>query len=746
MMTIKELFDSEIKYWKEKNISLFGVELIDENMPFKEIQDSINQSCEKYWNSEKPCKLARYINNGTLDHNANCKVESSYELKLNFHNFCIDVFANYKVNEEIKQYKICAIPTPSIDLTWIINNAHYTPRVTAISDYSSIVSKRGFDNISGEFWTYTPSKKEFKCVLRKNKFETDINTIFNEHLSIRSKALLQSCIDEPLTVENFEIALTKLPTFKNNSIFNYKFNRVEYFEDIILNSKKYAQPLKNILLGINTMIVSQAKQYSSSGEKLEGSLVLVTSPIFALENFRTVVNIFKEDYKPAFTYTDTIGFFDVFKTATTGEAGRHRLLLDNIVIKDGMLWVKDKDGTEKNMFEIRDNPQKARLSCISSSPFCNNNKSKRIMMTAKLTSQAVNLEGEKDNISHRIPARVGFTDIQGYTYGDSIVISESFAKKLTTKDRAIINLKKGDLMYDYLTIRYIDDPNYILSFEDLYNLFPKKNFAILDNYKNPHVSLFDKIDDEHMRVFIDWEIPFGLGDKLSNLHGAKGVVGKILPDDEMPILTKKVGNMEPGPLEIIISGFSTIRRGSLGQIFEAWATASGIELDDGEDYIALVANKYKSQMKEYANNSIVEFNKTKTIIPVGIIDIIRLNHHASTKVSISPIMGVNFNKMLKLGEMEKLNLVASNSTAILKELSVRSVHKYLGSIKMIEDMEQTRELPENATLSLRFAQILKSIGYDILLDGKPLVKSDISEIDMSDKDTELFNSRELKIK
>ena len=30
------------------------------------------------------------------------------------------------------------------------------------------------------------------------------DTIFNEHLSARSKALLQSCIDEPLSVETFE--------------------------------------------------------------------------------------------------------------------------------------------------------------------------------------------------------------------------------------------------------------------------------------------------------------------------------------------------------------------------------------------------------------------------------------------------------------------------------------------------------------------------------------------------------------
>lgn len=745
MMTIKQLFDSELDYWRAKNISLFGMDLIDENKPFKEIQETISKCCELYWNTEKPCKLAVYLNNGTLDHNVNSRVPLSYDLKLNYLNFCIDVYADYKVNDEVKQYKICAIPTPSNDLTWIINNAHYTPRVTAIGDTFSIVKKVDFDKISGESWTYIPSKKEFTCNLRKNKFDTDINTIFNEHLSARSKALLQSCIDEPLTVDNFEAAMKLLPVFKNNSIFNYKFNRVEYFEDIILNSKKYAQPLKNILLGINTMIVSQAKQYTNSGEKLEGSLVLVTSPIFALENFRTVVNIFKEDYKPAFTYTDTIGFFDVFKTATTGEAGRHRLLLDNIIINDGMLWVK-KDGKEYNMFEMRKEPQDLRLSCISSSLFCNNNKSKRIMMTAKLTSQAVPLKDEKDPVSHRIEARVGFTDIKGYTYGDSIVISESFAKKLKTHDRSIIGIAKDEWLYQYLKEKYDTDPNYILNWEDLYYLFPKKNMAILDSYENAKVTLFDNVNDEYARLFIDWDIPFRLGDKLSNLHGAKGVVGKIIPDDEMPRLTKKVGNMEPGPLEVIISGFSTIRRGSLGQIFEAWARASGIELEEGEDYISKVAEKYKSQMKKYSENSIVEFQGEKAQIPVGIIDIMRLNHHASIHVSTSPVMGVNFNKMLKLGEMEKFNLVSSNSTAILKELSIRSVHKYLGSIKLIEDLEVSRELPENVSLSLRFAQILKSIGYDILLDNKPLVKSDTSNIEISEKDEKLFNSIEVKDK
>ena len=745
MMTINELFEQELEYWRSKNISLFGVELIDDEEPFNKIQKSIQKSCKKYWNVENPCKLARYLNNGTLDHNSNVRIKDSYELKLNHNNFCIDVFADYEVENEVKQLKICSIPTPCVDLTWIINNAHYTTRATAVNDRNSLIAKTSFDTINGEFWTYNIADDAFTCVLKKNKFKEDTETIFNEHLSERSKALLQSCIDEPLTVDNFKAAMKNLPVFKNNSIFNYKFSRVKYFEDIIFNSNKYAQPLKNILLGINTAIVSQSKQYTKSGEKLEGSLVLCTSKIFALENFRTVINVFKgSDYKPAFTYTDTVGFFDAFKTATTGEAGRHRLLLDNIIIKDGMLWVKSGN-EEINMYEARKNIQPARLSCISSSLFCNNNKSKRIMMTAKLSSQAVSLDGEKDPISHRMPARVGFTDIHGYTYGDSIVISKSFSDKLITRDKAIIKFRTDDPVYLDLKEKYKENPEYVLTFDDLDILFPRKSMSILDSYENPRVTLFDTINEDNVRVFIEWDIPFRLGDKLSNLHGAKGVVGKIIPDEEMPTLTKKVGNMEPGPLDIIISGFSTIRRGSLGQIFEAWATASGIKLEDGEDYISYVVEKYKDQMEEYSKNSIVEFEGQKVQIPVGIIDIIRLNHHASSKVSESSTYSVNFNKMLKLGEMEKLNLVASDSKNILKELSIRSVHKYLGAIRMVREMEETRELPKHPILSLRFAQILKSIGYDVLLDGKPLVKSDTSDVNYSIEDEELFNRIEINI-
>ena len=79
--------------------------------------------------------------------------------------------------------------------------------------------------------------------------------------------------------------------------------------------------------------------------------------------------------------------------------------------------------------------------------------------------------------------------------------------------------------------------------------------------------------------------------------------------------------------------------------------------------------------------------------------------------------------------MEKLNLVANDCPNILKELGIRSVTKYIGSHNLINNMEKDRELPKNTKLSLQFAEILKSMGYDIMVDGKNLITTDYMNVD-----------------
>ena len=423
-----------------------------------------------------------------------------------------------------------------------INKSHYVPRVTAVRDYYTLVGKVDFETIKGEAWTYNIREDSFTCNSRKNPFDPTIEEIFTNHLSARSRALLQSSIDEPLTIDTFKQALRQLPIFENNSIFNYKFSRTEYFEDLIINGGKYAQPSKRVLLGINQMIVSKSKQYSNSGEKLEGCLVRSESPIFSLENFRTTVNVYDGEFKPVFTYTDTAGFFDSFKTVTSGSAGRQRLLLDNIIVKQGMLWVRHEDGTETNMFEHRLNPQSKRLSVLSSAPFCNNDKPKRIMMNAKLTAQSVALKDEIDNLTHRILARVGFADLEGYSYADSIIISESFAERLRTYSKDILYLERES--DEVKTLERLYKKGELVPNISLRDLYPTTNLAILDSYENIRVAYIDYVDEDMVRVFLTWEIPFRLGDKITNLHGAKGTVGIILPDSKMPQLMKQAGHMK----------------------------------------------------------------------------------------------------------------------------------------------------------------------------------------------------------
>lgn len=723
-MTIPELFDKELLFWTSVNQSFLGVSPIDESMDFADIQKAIDEDCKKFWNVPNPCKLARNLNNGLLNKDASKQTKYSYQLKLNFYNMCIDVLADYNG----KLLKICSIPTPCNDLCWIINRTHYVTRVTAVKDFYNCVGKQDFETVNGEGWIYNIHDDKFTCIIKNPtyQFEPTIEEIFNNHLSERSRYLLQVGIDEELSIDNFKTALRKLPIFSADSIFNYKFSRIEYFEDAVLNSNKYAQPTKGILLGVNQIISSKAKQYTTTGEKLEGCLVRSESKIFALENFRTCVNIYNGNgdsaYQPAFTYIDTNGFFDSFKTVTSKSAGRQRLLLDNVVTKHGLLWIVDDDGTMHNMYEYLDMPQSARLSCLSESPFCNNDKPKRIMMNAKMTSQAVPLVGESDDLTHRIKARVGFTDIEGYTSADSIIISESFADRLRTFEKDILYLNKKSNIFTTIKKAKVFD------LDVLKLIYPNKNKAILSNYENFKVDRIDEVDVNNVRVFLSWEIPFGLGDKITNLHGAKGTVGLILPDDKMPTLLNKVGNMEPGPLEIIISGFSTIRRGSLGQIFEAWALASDIDYTN-EAFISQMINKYSNQMKEFSENSVVSYEGKTNIIPVGINNIMRLYHHASTHISCSSA-DFAYKKTLKLGEMEKLNLVANDCPNILKELGIRSISKYIGSHKHITNMENTRELPKKTQVSLQFVEILKSMGYDLIIDNKKSnIYMNLDEID-----------------
>ena len=722
-MEIKELFTQELNDWKKANIDLFGLDTVDAFASVKEINDSLNTSCNLYWNTEEPCKLVKYLDR--IDKNSDVREPNSFWLTLNIFSFCVDMYAYYKNGNDTKLYKIGSLPLPTNNLTWIINNREYTARVAAIRDGSTFLYKRKDGSVSGCGFVYKDG--QFTELYDKSGKTLEKQKAF-EKLSTRVKLYIESMIKKSLTLDNFEEALKEFKNPLVNSITNYKFTRFEYFEEMLKTTKKYATPKSEQLFGVNTMMLKTTE--TRSLHNIGYPLVMVSSTIEALENYRTVINIFAGDFKPAFKYTDTVGVFDAFKTPTSRDAGRTRMLLDNVSVHDGCLFINDKD-----MFSF--DTQEDRLSCLTFSPFCVLNKPKRLMMNAKMVSQSVPLEDEEDSIAHKTKARVLFADIEGLTYGDSIIISRSFANRLTTTvtDQAVIS-KKSSVYNKYLR-KDID-----LDLNCLFSIYPKKTIYELSAYTNIKVlSREDLIGYE--RIIFSYDIPFFVGDKLTNLHGSKGTCGRILEDDEMPRLIQKAGEMEAGIFDVIISGFSTMRRGSIGQIYEAWMLANNIKLTKEQMYIPYIKKNYSDDIKNFSENSIVEYKGQRIKAPVGINYIMRLHHHAFTKVS-----AYNFrdSKQLKLGEMEKLNLFANGCYNVLNELAVRSPNKYILTKKMLDKLELNGEIPKNIRHKGELEEILKTLGYYIDFSaGKAKVKDIQIKDDARNKVTShrLFKTRRI---
>ena len=84
--------------------------------------------------------------------------------------------------------------------------------------------------------------------------------------------------------------------------------------------------------------------------------------------------------------------------------------------------------------------------------------------------------------------------------------------------------------------------------------------------------------NELVRVYVAKQRKISEGDKLAGRHGNKGVIAKILPEEDMPF-------MEDGtPVDIILSPLGVPSRMNLGQVLEThlgWAAAQGWQPFDG---------------------------------------------------------------------------------------------------------------------------------------------------------------------
>ncbi len=285
-----------------------------------------------------------------------------------------------------------------------------------------------------------------------------------------------------------------------------------------------------------------------------------------------------------------------------------------------------------------------------------------------------------------------------------IAKSEKFTKKMLIGiDFTLID------PYNWTANSYNNDlvnrtiENYLREYNKIYGNHRRKRFAITIGDELPSGVL------KLAKVQIAQKRKVKVGDKLAGRHGNKGIVSRIVKDEDMPFL-------EDGtPVDIILNPLGVPSRMNLGQIYETILGWAGSEL--GKKYATPVfdganINQINSETDQaslprlgqtflYDGGTGERFEQMAT---VGIIYMLKLSHLIEDKMharSIGPYSLITQQPLggkaqfggQRLGEMEVWALEGYGASNILQEMLTLKSDDVVGRAKAFESIVKGKELP-----------------------------------------------------
>jgi DNA-directed RNA polymerase subunit beta len=244
-----------------------------------------------------------------------------------------------------------------------------------------------------------------------------------------------------------------------------------------------------------------------------------------------------------------------------------------------------------------------------------------------------------------------------------------------------------------------------------------------------------------IQIFVAQFRKISVGDKLAGRHGNKGVVARILPEEDMPFL-------EDGtPVDVVLNPLGVPSRMNIGQLFETHlgmaARALGYKVatppfngvpdsvisDELEK--AGIARDGKSQLFDGRTGDAFEERTT-----VGVMHMLKLHHMVSDKiharstgpytmVTQQPLGGKAQNGGQRFGEMEVWALEAYGAAATLQEmLTIKSDDVY-GRAKAYESIIKDEpivgpKLPESFNVLVKELQGL-GLRVDLMDESEDAV-------------------------
>lgn len=268
--------------------------------------------------------------------------------------------------------------------------------------------------------------------------------------------------------------------------------------------------------------------------------------------------------------------------------------------------------------------------------------------------------------------------------------------------------------------------------------------------------------NELVRVYIAQKRKISVGDKMAGRHGNKGVISRILPEEDMPFLS------DGTPLDIVLNPLGVPSRMNIGQLLEVhlgraakqlgWKIATPV-FDGATEHDVIDA--FKEAGIEPDGKTILYDGRTgepfESKITVGIMYYLKLLHLVDDKIharSIGPYSLVTQQPLggkaqfggQRFGEMEVWALEAYGSSYTLQEILTVKSDDISGRTKTYEAIVKGESVPE-AGVPESFKVLVKelqSLSLDVrifsdkneLIDIKESVEddADLPEIDRSKLD------------
>ena len=265
-----------------------------------------------------------------------------------------------------------------------------------------------------------------------------------------------------------------------------------------------------------------------------------------------------------------------------------------------------------------------------------------------------------------------------------------------------------------------------------------------------------------IRVYIAQKRKISVGDKMAGRHGNKGVISRILPEEDMPFMP------DGTPVDIVLNPLGVPSRMNLGQVLEvhlgAAARMLGIKVatpvfdgateEDIEELLKKAGLREDGKTILYDGRTGEPFDKP---ITVGVMYMLKLHHLVDDKiharstgpyslVTQQPLGGKAQFGGQRFGEMEVWALEAYGAAYTLQEILTVKSDDVVGRVKTYEAIVKGENIPEPGVPESFKVLIkeLQSLGLDIRLYSQDDKEIEIKENIEDAIDFNLDNLKEPK--